>query len=166
MADRIVIDLVEDEFNCEEVESYRDKIAKLEGKVDKMEQEINGIKEMIVNLKNYSNEDSYFSDIHQLSQNEIFENLSETSKNGENGRRHFNIETNQISFTNKLAAQLGINLVEMENVNETPYNLNHLKAYLDWLASIGRDNEFNMRLFVRTLTRSALMWYANQDTRK
>ncbi|KAK4706834.1 hypothetical protein R3W88_033551 [Solanum pinnatisectum] len=59
----------------------------------------------------------------------------------------------------------------MENVNEKPYNLvdipvnngtglpqNHLKAYLDWLASIGQDNEFNMRLFVRTLTGSALMW--------
>ncbi|KAH0633255.1 hypothetical protein KY284_036041 [Solanum tuberosum] len=65
----------------------------------------------------------------------------------------------------------------MENENETPYNLfdipmydrtclpqNHLKAYLNWLASIGQGNEFNMRLFVRMLTGPTLMWYANQDT--
>ncbi|KAH0661223.1 hypothetical protein KY284_026154 [Solanum tuberosum] len=126
MANRIVIDLIEDEFNREEVESYRDKIAKLEEKVAKMEQEIDGIKEMIADHKNYSNEDSvdydptdysdedlegyshirataysnfycdtqHFSDMDQLSQNETFENLSETRKNGENGRRHFNTDTN------------------------------------------------------------------------
>ncbi|KAH0634144.1 hypothetical protein KY284_036930 [Solanum tuberosum] len=193
MADRIVIDLVEDEFNCEEAESYQDKIAKLEGKVAKMEQEIDGIKEMIANLKKSSYENSldydirssdedlegyspirataysnfdcnaqYFSNMHPLSQNEAFGNLGETSKDGENGGRHFNIETNQISFTNEHASQLGKNLVEMESENETPHNLvdipmydgiglpqNHLKAYLDW-----------------TLTGPALMWYANQDTRK
>ncbi|KAH0691122.1 hypothetical protein KY290_018088 [Solanum tuberosum] len=211
MADRIVIDLVEDEFNCEEAESYQDKIAKLEGKVAKMEQEIDGIKEMIADLKNSSYENSldydlrdssdedlkgyslirataysnfdcnaqYLSNMHPLSRNEAFGNLSETSKDGENSGRHFNTETNQISFTNEHASQLGRNLVEMESENETPYNLvdipmydgtglpqNHLKAYLDWLASIGQGNEFNMILFVRTLTRPALMWYANQDTRK
>ncbi|KAH0682774.1 hypothetical protein KY290_021361 [Solanum tuberosum] len=130
----------------------------------------------------YSNFDcnaQYFSNMHPVSQNEAFENLSEISKDGEDGGRHFNTETNQISFTNELASQLETNLVEMENENETPYNLvdipmydgtglsqTHLKAYLDWLASIGQDNEFNMILFVRTLTRPALMWYANQDTRK
>uniref|UniRef100_M1DZT1 Uncharacterized protein n=1 Tax=Solanum tuberosum TaxID=4113 RepID=M1DZT1_SOLTU len=63
MADRIVIDLVEDEFNCEEAESYQDKIAKLEGKVAKMEQEIDGIKEMIANLKKSSYENSLDYDI-------------------------------------------------------------------------------------------------------
>ncbi|KAH0682773.1 hypothetical protein KY290_021360 [Solanum tuberosum] len=122
----------------------------------------------------YSNFDcnaQYFSNMHPVSQNEAFENLSEISKDGEDGGRHFNTETNQISFTNELASQLETNLVEMENENETPYNLvdipmydgtglsqTHLKAYLDWLASIGQDNEFNMILFVRTLTRPALMW--------
>uniref|UniRef100_M1BFP1 Uncharacterized protein n=1 Tax=Solanum tuberosum TaxID=4113 RepID=M1BFP1_SOLTU len=63
MADRIVIDFVEDEFNCEEAESYQDKIAKLEGKVAKMEQEIDGIKEMIANLKKSSYENSLDYDI-------------------------------------------------------------------------------------------------------
>ncbi|KAK6780193.1 hypothetical protein RDI58_022377 [Solanum bulbocastanum] len=58
MTDRIVIYLVEDEFNYEEAESYQDKISKLEKKVAKKEQEIDGIKEMIVDLKNSSNEDS------------------------------------------------------------------------------------------------------------
>ncbi|KAH0776313.1 hypothetical protein KY290_007724 [Solanum tuberosum] len=211
MADRFVIDLVEDELNYEEAESYQDKIAKLEGKVAKKEQKIDGIKEMIADLKNSFYENSldydlrdssdedlegyspirataypnfdcttqHFSDMHPLSQNEAFENVSETSKNGENGRRHFNTETNQISFTNELASQLGTNLVKMESENETLYNFvdipmydrtglpqNHLKAYLDWLASIGQGNEFNKILFVRTLTGSALVWYANQDTRK
>ncbi|KAH0678973.1 hypothetical protein KY284_020058 [Solanum tuberosum] len=117
--------------------------------------------------------------MHPVSHNEAFENLSETNKDGENGGRHFSTETNQISFTNELASQHGTNLVEMENENETPYNLidipmydgtglpqSHLKAYLDWLASIAQGNEFNMRLFVRTLTGLALMWYANQDTWK
>lgn len=206
-----MIDLVEDEFNCEEAESYQDKIAKLEGKLAKMEQVIDGIKEMIADLKNSSYENSldydlrdssvedlkgyspirataysnfdcdaqYFSNMNPLSQNGVFGNLSDTSKDGENGGRHFNTETNQISFTNEHASQLGRNLVEMESENETPYNLvdipmydgtglpqNYLKVYLDWLASIGQDNEFNMILFVRTLTGPALMWYANQDTSK
>ncbi|KAK4733573.1 hypothetical protein R3W88_007834 [Solanum pinnatisectum] len=58
MDDQVVIDLVEDEFNNEEAESYQDKLAKLEGKVAKMEPEIDGIKEMIVHLKKSSNEDS------------------------------------------------------------------------------------------------------------
>ncbi|KAH0705671.1 hypothetical protein KY289_010747 [Solanum tuberosum] len=176
MADRNVIDLVEDEFNCEEAESYQDKIAKLEGKVAKMEQEIDGIKEMIANLKKSSYENSldydirssdedlegyspirataysnfdcnaqYFSNMHPLSQNEAFGNLGETNKDGENGGRHFNIETNQISFTNEHASQLGKNLIEMESENETPYNLVDIPM---------------------TLTGPALMWYANQDTRK
>ncbi|KAK4733572.1 hypothetical protein R3W88_007833 [Solanum pinnatisectum] len=117
--------------------------------------------------------------MHPFSQNEVFENLSETSKDGENHERHFNIETNQISLTNELASQLWTNMIEMENENEIPYNLidipmydeigisyNHLKAYLECLASIGKCNEFNMRLFVKTLIGPALMWYANQDTWK
>ncbi|KAK6796171.1 hypothetical protein RDI58_003872 [Solanum bulbocastanum] len=155
MVDRIVIDLVEDEFKYEEFESYQDKIAKLEENVAKIEQEIDGIKEMIVDLKNYFNEDfvhyvlkdsfdedlegyppirttaylnfdcnaRYFSNMHQVSQNEAFESLSETSKDGENGGRHFNTKTNQVSFSNELASQLGTNWVEMEKLNETPYNL-------------------------------------------
>ncbi|KAG5580521.1 hypothetical protein H5410_051148 [Solanum commersonii] len=58
MADRIVIDLVEYELNCEEAELYQDKVSKLEGKVAKMEQEIDGIKEMIADLKRSSYENS------------------------------------------------------------------------------------------------------------
>ncbi|KAH0730157.1 hypothetical protein KY290_001216 [Solanum tuberosum] len=49
MADQIVIDLVEDDFNYEEAESYQDKI--------------DGIKEMIADLKNSSNEDSLDYDL-------------------------------------------------------------------------------------------------------
>ncbi|KAH0643544.1 hypothetical protein KY290_035064 [Solanum tuberosum] len=176
-----------------------------------MEQEIDGIKEMIADLKNSSNENSldynfrdssdedlegyspiratgypnfdcntqHFLDMHPLPQNEAFDDSSETSKDGENDQRHFNAESNQIFFTNELAPQLGTNLVEKENENDTHYNLvdilmydrtglpqNHIKAYLDWLASIGKGNEFNIILFIRTLTGPALMWYANQDTRK
>ncbi|KAK4731653.1 hypothetical protein R3W88_024641 [Solanum pinnatisectum] len=187
MTDRIVIYLVEDEFNYEEAESYQDKISKLEEKVAKKEQEIDGIKEMIADLKNSSNEDllgynhkdsfiadlegyspicataypkfdcnaRHFSNMHPLPQNEM----------KKKGGRHFNTETNQNSFTNELASQLGTNLVEIESENETPYNLVDIPMY-DWIASIGQDNEFNMRLFVRTLTGPTLMWYANQDTWK
>ncbi|KAK4709783.1 hypothetical protein R3W88_004296 [Solanum pinnatisectum] len=92
--------------------------------------------------------------MHPLSQNEAFDN-------SENGGKSFNTETNQISFTNELASQPWTNLIEMKNENEKPYNLvdipmydktglpqNHLKSYLDWLASIGQGNEFNMILFV------------------
>ncbi|KAK6793621.1 hypothetical protein RDI58_007074 [Solanum bulbocastanum] len=32
MDNQVVIDLVENELNCEEAESYQDKLAKLEGK--------------------------------------------------------------------------------------------------------------------------------------
>ncbi|KAK4708428.1 hypothetical protein R3W88_029353 [Solanum pinnatisectum] len=71
MADRIVIDLVEDELNCEEVESYQDKIAKLEGKVAKMEQEIDGIKEMIADLKNSSYENSLHYDLRGSSDKDL-----------------------------------------------------------------------------------------------
>ncbi|KAH0669844.1 hypothetical protein KY289_024337 [Solanum tuberosum] len=117
--------------------------------------------------------------MHPLSQNKAFDDLTETIEDGENGGRHFNTEINQISFTNEFASQVGTYLIEIETKNETPYNLidipmydgtglpkTHLKAYIDWLASIGKDNSFNMILFVRTLTGPALMWYANQDTRK
>ncbi|KAH0775046.1 hypothetical protein KY290_012183 [Solanum tuberosum] len=117
--------------------------------------------------------------MHPLSQNEAFENLSEASKDGENGGRPFKFKTKQISFINDLSSQIGTNLIEIENENETLYNLvdismydgtclpqNHLKAYLDWLARIGQGNEYNMILFVRMLTGPALMWYANQGTRK
>ncbi|KAH0669123.1 hypothetical protein KY285_023279 [Solanum tuberosum] len=161
MVDRIVVDLVENELNCEEGESYQDKIAKLDGKVAKMEQEIDDIKEMIADLKNSFYENSldydfrdssdedlegyspiratrypnfdcnaqYFSNMHPLSHNEAFGNLSETSKDGENGGRYFNTETNQFSFTNEHASQFGTNLVEMESENETPYNLVHIPMY-------------------------------------
>ncbi|KAG5632026.1 hypothetical protein H5410_003743 [Solanum commersonii] len=71
MADQIVIDLVEDEFNYEQVESYQDKIAKLKEKVAKMEQEIDGIKEMIADLKNSSNEDSLDYDLKDSSNKEL-----------------------------------------------------------------------------------------------
>ncbi|KAG5574115.1 hypothetical protein H5410_063881 [Solanum commersonii] len=71
MADRIVIDLVEDEFNCQEAESYQDKIAKLEGKVAKMEQEIYGIKEMIADLTDFSNEDSSDYDLRDSSDEDL-----------------------------------------------------------------------------------------------
>ncbi|KAK6784121.1 hypothetical protein RDI58_017575 [Solanum bulbocastanum] len=50
--------------------------------------------------------------------------------------------------------------------NSSRSSQNYLKAYLDWFASIGQGNEFNMIFFVRTLIGLALMWYANQDTRK
>ncbi|KAK4732205.1 hypothetical protein R3W88_025193 [Solanum pinnatisectum] len=182
MANRIVIDLVEDELNCEEAESYQDKIDKLEGKVVKMEQEIDGIKEMIADLKNSSNEYSLNYNLRDSSDEDLegYSPICTTQyPNFDCNAQHFNIETNQISFTNELASQLGTNLVEMERENETPYNLvnipmydgtglpqNHLKAYLDWLTSIRQGNEFNMILFVRTLTGPALLWYANQDTRK
>ncbi|OIT33251.1 hypothetical protein A4A49_66133, partial [Nicotiana attenuata] len=61
MADQIVvIELVEDEAAGEKAESYQDKIVKLEARVAQMEQEIDGIKEMIADLKNSSNEKCYF----------------------------------------------------------------------------------------------------------
>ncbi|OIT18891.1 hypothetical protein A4A49_56010, partial [Nicotiana attenuata] len=60
MADQIVvIHLVEDEAAGEKAESYQDKIVKLEVKVAQMEQEIDGIKEMIADLKNSSNKKGY-----------------------------------------------------------------------------------------------------------
>ncbi|KAK6775698.1 hypothetical protein RDI58_026699 [Solanum bulbocastanum] len=71
MAGRIVIDLVEDELNCEEAESYQDKIAKLEGKVAKMEQEIDVIKEMIADLKNSSHENSLDYDLRGFSDKDL-----------------------------------------------------------------------------------------------
>ncbi|MCE3215497.1 hypothetical protein HAX54_002595 [Datura stramonium] len=39
----------------------------------------------------------------------------------------------------------------------------HLKAYLDLLVGMEQGNKLKMRLFVRMLTRLALMWYAKQD---
>ncbi|OIT02281.1 hypothetical protein A4A49_52347 [Nicotiana attenuata] len=59
MVDQIVvIDLVEDEDEAagEKTKSYQDKIFKLETKVAPMEQEIDGIKKMISDHKNSSNE--------------------------------------------------------------------------------------------------------------
>ncbi|MCD7463896.1 hypothetical protein HAX54_051660 [Datura stramonium] len=123
MTDQItMIDLVENEFDCREAESYEYKIAKLEAKVSQMEQEINGIKEMISDLKKSSNEGSkghslicttaypnhessayYLPNMHSLSLKEAFNNLIETSKGRENGGRYFNVKTNQISFTNEHA---------------------------------------------------------------
>ena len=68
MADQIsVIDLVEAEFDCKEVDHYQDKIAKLEEKVIKMEQKVDGIMEMIDDLKNSSNEDSVGYNLNDLS---------------------------------------------------------------------------------------------------
>ncbi|KAH0669846.1 hypothetical protein KY285_023990 [Solanum tuberosum] len=161
MADRIVIDLVEDELNYEETETYQVKIAKLQGKVAKMEQEIDGIKKMIADLKNSSYENSldydlrdfydedqegysliretrysnfdrntqHFSEMHPLSQNKVFDDLSETNKDRENDGRHFNTEINQISFTNEFASQLGTYLIEIESENEIPYNLVDILMY-------------------------------------
>ncbi|KAK4707446.1 hypothetical protein R3W88_032993 [Solanum pinnatisectum] len=137
MVGRIVIDLVEDVLNSEEDESYQDKITKLEEKVAKMEQEIDGIKEMIADIKNSSNKDLVdynlknffdehlegYSPIRMTAYPDFDCNAHETSKDEENGGRYFNTKTNQISFTNDLASQLGTNLIEMENENETPYNL-------------------------------------------
>ncbi|KAG5596398.1 hypothetical protein H5410_037630 [Solanum commersonii] len=71
MANRIMIDLVEDELNYEEAESYQDKIAKLEGKVAKMEQEINGMKEMIADLKNSSYENLLDYDLRDSSDEDL-----------------------------------------------------------------------------------------------
>ncbi|MCD7448351.1 hypothetical protein HAX54_041086 [Datura stramonium] len=64
----------------------------------------------------------------------------------------------------------------MENKNEILLNLVdfsmydgmgnpriHLKAYLDSLVGMEQENKLKMRLFVRTLTGPALMWYAKQD---
>ncbi|MCE3217001.1 hypothetical protein HAX54_009979 [Datura stramonium] len=123
MDDQItMIDLVENEFECKEVELYKYKIAKLEPKVLQIEQEINDIKKMIADLKNSSNEDlkghspigtttyprfesnaHHFSNIHSLSLKEAFNSLTEASKDRKNEGRHFNVETNQVSFTNEHA---------------------------------------------------------------
>ncbi|KAH0695966.1 hypothetical protein KY289_013448 [Solanum tuberosum] len=119
-----------------------------------MEQEIDDIKKLIADLKNSSHENSldynlrdssdedlegysyihttgypnfdcnaqHSPDMHPLSQNEAFDN-------SENGGRHFNTETNQISFTNELASQPWTNLIEMKIENETPYNLVDIPMY-------------------------------------
>ncbi|MCD9644930.1 hypothetical protein HAX54_033462 [Datura stramonium] len=112
MTDQItMIDLVENEFDFKEAESYQDKIAKLEAKVAQMEQEIDGIKKMITDLKKSSIEESkghshicttaypnlesnahHFPNMHSLSLKEAFNSLTEAGKNRENGRRHFNVE--------------------------------------------------------------------------
>ncbi|OIS97931.1 hypothetical protein A4A49_21576 [Nicotiana attenuata] len=197
MADQIVvIDLVEDEAAGEKTESYQDKIVKLEAKVEQMEQEIDGIKKMIADLKDSFNEKGYspirivapptyecdaqsFPNMHSFLLEKAFSNLTETSKDREYGGRQLNAKTHHDHLTNNHALQLVSDLVEAENENKVTPDLidipmyngigcpqNHLKAYHDWLACIGQDNKFKLRLFVRTLTGPALMWYAKKDTWK
>ncbi|MCD9645815.1 hypothetical protein HAX54_035071 [Datura stramonium] len=192
MADQITVsDLIENEFGYKEAESYQDKIAKLETKVSQMEQEIDSLKEMIADLKKLSNKMSeghspihttaysnhrssahHFPNMHSLSLKEAFNSLTEASKGRENSGRHFNVKTNQISFTNEHVLQPEADLVEMENENENLLNLIdfsiydgmgnpliHLKTYLDSLAGMEQGNKLKRRLFVRTLTGPALCVY-------
>ncbi|OIT39888.1 hypothetical protein A4A49_07739 [Nicotiana attenuata] len=152
MADQIVvIDL--DKAAGEKTESYQDKIVKLEAKS--------------------------FPNLHSFLLEKAFSSLEKTSKDRECGGRQLNAEIHHDNLANDHALQPESGLVEAENKNkDTPnfidvptYNgigcpQNHLKAYDDWLTCIGQGNEFKLRLFVRTLTGPALIWYAKQDTWK
>ncbi|MCE3215496.1 hypothetical protein HAX54_002594, partial [Datura stramonium] len=79
---------------------------------------------MITDLKKSFNEDSgghtlirktaypnlessthHFPNMNSLSLKEAFNSLREACKGRKNGGRHFNVETNQISFTNEHALQ-------------------------------------------------------------
>ncbi|OIT40360.1 hypothetical protein A4A49_33682 [Nicotiana attenuata] len=151
---------------------------------------------MIADLKNSSNEKGYspirtapppiyecnaqsFPLMHYFLLEKAFSSLAKTSKERESGGKHFNVESNHFPLGNGHVLQPESDLVMEENENGDIANLidvsmyngigcpqNHLKAYHDWLACIGKGNEFKLRLFVRTLIGPALIWYAKQDTWK
>lgn len=113
MANQItVIDLVKDEFDCEEPESYQDTVAKLEEKVSQMKQEIDSMKEIIVDHKSlfvgdskayllpqtavFSTFDLIFPTFlnHALVfPKKAFNNLTAMRKDEKNGGRYFIVET-------------------------------------------------------------------------
>ncbi|MCE3052238.1 hypothetical protein HAX54_051948 [Datura stramonium] len=135
-----------------------------------MEQEIDGIKEMIAYLMKMSNKNSeghfpirktaysnhgssahHFQDMHSLSLKEAFNSLTEAC---------FTIEEDLIEMENENENLL--NIIDFPMYDGMGNSRIHLKAYLDSLAGMEQGNKLKMRLFVRTLTGPALMWYAKQ----